>query len=48
MAMNVTMTLLPIVLVMTAFFAIAWHDQPAGNPAMNSPKENQPPPKRMR
>ena len=45
MAMNTTITLLPIVVVFTILCALPWHNQPARNPDENPPGDKQAPPK---
>ena len=46
--MNNTITLLPIMLVVTVLYALVWHDQPTGNAEKHSPTQNQTPLKRSR
>jgi hypothetical protein len=46
MTLDTTITLLPITVLLTVLYSLAWHNQPARNPVKELPREPQVPPKR--
>ena len=48
MTLDTTITLLPITVLLTVLYSLAWHNQPGRNPVNGSPKDPQVPPKQRR